>query len=986
MTVESRIEPLPPRSTGFGALMPTIIKDILLVASRYDFFILEEEGRFSDGLLNQYVAMDQASPPRFEYVSLGRDALEQLEQRHFDLLLMTHHCADMPPDELARRVSSRHPKIPVVMLTFDRTQASNYAQLPRSQGLAQTFMWTGDPKLLVAVVKSVEDMINVDPDTEGGKVRVIIVVEDSPAFYSAFLPEMYREVLEQVEHLLPERLNERDRQHRRRARPKILLARNYEEADGYFDRYRRYLLGIVCDQRFPRNGKLDAQAGSALIRKIRGVRPDMPVLLQSRGAEEERLAKRIGVHFANKNSAHLLREIRRFMKRNFGFGTFVFCTPDRKEVDRARNLSELVEAIKRIPTQSLRFHVERHHFSNWLMARSEFNLALRLRQVQVADFDTIEVLRSQLVGLLEEFLERQQRGQVADFKHRASLLERDFTRIGSGSMGGKARGLAYISKLLADSDIHERFPGIRILVPRAAVLCTDFFDRFCDRNDLRTKALETECDQEVEELFLSEPLEDDMTEALRQIVSQVHYPLAVRSSSLHEDSGFQALAGMYKTFMLPNLETTSEEERLEQLSQAIQLIYASAFSTDARNFIKKSSLPLDQENMAVIIQRVVGSRFGDRFYPDFAGVAQSYNYYPTRHMKPEDGIAMVALGLGRTVVDGYNALRFCPRYPEILPKMLTTADILRASQKQFYALDLSRASFRHEGNLIRFGLQTAEADGTLEAVGATYSRGNNTIYDSIHRRGTRIVNFSGVLRHGCFPLAPLLVQLLEIAEQGMGTAVEIEFVGTLGRNGEPGQMAILQLRPRGTADLEMSVDLADLEPCTKLLLKGKALGNGLYSDLRDVVYLHPDHFKKQRGREIAQTIRRFNNKLTKLQRPYLLIAPGRLGTTDSSQGIPLNWVQVSGAAILVELVQADSHFESTQGSHFFHNLISMRVGFVSVEIDKSDREIDLDWLEEQPAEEEALGIRHLALDGPLEARIDGRSGRGIVIHSTSPAS
>ncbi len=974
----------PTGSIGFGDLMPNIVKDILMVASRYDFFVLEEEGRFSDALLNQYVAMDQASPPRFEYVSSGRDALRQLEQRHFDLVLMTHHCADMPPDELARKVSSRYPKIPVVMLTFDSAQAMRYAQLPRSQGLAQTFMWTGDPKLLVAVVKSVEDMTNVDPDTERGKVRVIIVVEDSPAFYSAFLPEMYREVLEQIEHLLPERLNERDRQHRRRARPKILLARNYEEASGYFNRYRRYLLGIVCDQRFPRNGKLDPHSGSALIRRIREVRPDMPVLLQSREAGQQRLAERIGVHFANKNSAHLLREIRRFMKSNFGFGTFVFRTPDGQEVDRARNLSELVEALKRIPAESLRFHGERHHFSNWLMARSEFNLALQLRQVQVADFETIEVLRSQLVGLLEEFLERQQRGQVADYKHRASLLSRDFTRIGKGSMGGKARGLAFISKLLADSDIHQRFPEIRILVPRAAVLCTEFFDRFCDRNDLRSKALETEGDQEVEALFLSEPLEDDMTEALRQIVSQVHYPLAIRSSSLHEDSEFQALAGMYQTFMLPNVNTASEETRLMQLSRAIRLIYASAFSKDARGFLKKSSLPLEQENMAVIIQRLVGSRFGDRFYPDFAGVAQSYNYYPARHMKPKDGIAMVALGLGRTVVEGGKALRFCPRYPEILPQMSTSQDALSASQRKFYALDLSQDSFRPEANLTHFDLEAAEADRTLEAVGATYSPQNDTIYDSIYRQGTRIVNFAGVLKHGCFPLAPLLVQLLEIAQQGMGTPVEIEFAIQLGHDGEPDQMAVLQLRPLAAVGLEVTVNLGDLDPCTRPLLDGNALGNGIYGGLYDIVYVDPAQFDRLRSHKTARQIERFNHQLTQEDRPYILIAPGRLGTADPNLGIPVNWPQVSGASILAELVESDSHIEASQGSHFFHNLTSMRVGFFSLEIGDSGRQIDLDWLNSQPARQESRGIRHIVLQEPVEARIDGRRGRGVVLRCKKP--
>ena len=970
------------RPFGFSQLMPNVVRNVLMVSSPYDCFILEEDGRFSDRMLTQYVQLDLASPPHFEHSTSGEAALERMAERPFDLVVTTHHLPDMSSLRLASEISAQHGDVPLAMLTYDRAEAQKFAQTPRSSGLAQTFLWTGDPRVLVAMVKSIEDMQNVQHDTYKGRVRVILVVEDSPAFYSAFLPPMYRELLEQVELLLPERLNERDRHSRRRARPKILLARNYEEAWSVFERYDPCLLGLICDLRFPRRGRLDDTAGLDFIGAVREEHPDLPVLLQSREANCAFYMQDMDVQCVNKNAPDLLVQIRRFMKRNFGFGTFVFRMPDGSEIERAEDMQQMADSLQKVPAESLIYHGQRNHISNWLMARSEFSLALEMRRVQVEDFDDIEELRSYVTEVLQRFLEMRQRGQITEFSERARLLERDFIRMGIGSMGGKARGIAFVSRLLAESGIHEKYSGIRIIVPRALVICADFFDSFCDRNDLLSRAIEAESDEEIVRLFLEQPLDDELRRFLRRVVAQVPYPLAVRSSSLHEDSRDQPLAGLYDTYMLPN-SSHSQEVRLQQLSRAIRLVYASTFSRDARLFLSAHSLRLEEEKMAVVMQRLVGHRFGHLFYPDFSGVAQSLNYYPQRWMKPEDGIASVALGLGRTVVEGGQVFRFCPRHPEIGLQTSTTDQALKASQRRFYALDMSNPDFQpvcdSGANLSLCDLGRAESDGTLEAIGATYDHGNDRIYDTVYRDGTRLVNFSGVLQHGRFPLSDLLIDLLDITEEGLGGPAEIEFAVALDRQGKPAEMSVVQLRPLMAAGFEKPVSLKRLSPDVQVFLDGYSLGNGIYSGLRDIVYTHPDRLDLSRSREVAEVVAGINRKLCEGKRPYLLLGHGRWGTSDPWLGVPVNWSQVAGAQVIVELVVADSHIEASQGSHFFHNLTSLRVGFLSIDLSQAGHCADLNWLDSLPAREERLGVRHVTLPHEFEVRIDGQSGRGVAL-------
>ena len=969
-----------PARFGFGSLMPNLIQNVLMVASPYDCFMLEEEGKFSDRMFDEYAKLDLASAPQFEHVTSGKAALSLLQKKTFDLILTTPHCLDMSPERLAARVAAKY-KIPVVMLTYDRAEAQKYVRDQDPFERLRVFVWNGDPKLLVAMVKNVEDHLNVKHDTHKGMVRVILIVEDSPSDYSEILPAMYRQLLAQLQRLTPDRLNSRDRHNRMRARPKILLARSFEEGMSFLRRYHPYLLGVISDIRFPRQSVLRERAGVSLIRQVHKKRPGAPVLLQSREAQAQDLAEQLNTFWVDKRSPGFLKAIREFMETQFGFGDFVFRL-DGEEVARARDMPELIEALKSVPARSLAFHAEQNHISNWLFARAEFRLGMKIQPRNVNEFENIEAVRDYFVETFTEFLERRQRGKIVDFSGRASLLDRDFTRIGSGSMGGKARGVAFVSHLLAETDLHERYPEIRIIAPRSAVICTDYFDRYCEKNHLAEKAMEAKTDEEVDRLFIDHPFDSELNAILTRIVTEVSYPLAVRSSSLLEDSGFQPLAGLYKTVMLPNL-APSKEVRVAQLSRAVRLVVASAYSKGAGKYLEAHGLRPEQEKMAVLIQRLVGRRFSDRFYPDFAGVAQSFNYYPLGHTNPEDGIVTLALGLGRTVVEGGKAYRVCLKHPHIRPPHATPVEAVKASQSSFYALDLSRPEalpgLGSATNLKSHDLATAEKDGVLESVGATFSPANNKIYDTIYREGARLVNFAGVLQHDRFPLPDLLSEIMNLCREGLGGPVELEFAVALARNGQPAEMALLELRPLVDMGSDREVNLEEHKKRGRSILESRALGNGVIGNLYDLVYIHPERFDLSKSLEITKVIEKLNHRLVSANRPYILMGPGRWGSADRWLGIPVIWNQVSGARVIAELELPELRVDPSQGTHFFHNLISLRVGYFTVNLWGGSHKLDLEWLEGQTVVEEALGVRHVALEKGLEARIDGRTGRGVII-------
>ncbi|MEE2779105.1 MAG: PEP/pyruvate-binding domain-containing protein [Myxococcota bacterium] len=965
--------------------MPSMVREILLIASLYDSFILEEDGRFSDELFGQYVQLNLRSPPRLTRASTGAEGLDLLRRRSFDLVVLTTRIPDMPSMELAKRVSEDAPRVPVVHLSFDAGRRLLTPKPGAASAVARTFVWKGDNRLLLVLVKSIEDMLNVAHDTREGMVRVIILVEDSPAEYSSYLTLLYREIMEQTQYLVVDSLNQGDRLRRMRARPKILLATTYEEGVAFFDQYRDCVLGMICDASIPREGVIDDVAGLSLISHVHDVNPRLPVLLQSADSEREGDARDLGITFADKKSPELLHQIQDFVRSDLGFGEFVFRGQSREEIARAGTMQAMIQALGTIPGESLVYHAERNQFSNWLMARGEFPLATALKQQTVEEFDGSESLRDHLLESFQTFLDDQQRGRITEFSREADPLARDFVRLGGGSLGGKGRSLAFLYSLITRSDLREKYPGVSILVPRTTAVCTDEFERFLESNQIREQITPTSTDAEVADIFLQSRISDEVHDDLQAMLEEVRYPLAVRSSSLLEDSHLQPFAGVYSTFMLPNNDP-SMRVRLRQLRRAIKLVYASTYFTGSRAYMRAMQHREEEEKMAVLIQRLVGTENGERFYPTFSGVAQSYNYYPIRYMEPEDGIAHVALGLGRTVVEGGQALRFSPVHPHVLPQMSTPDDILRNSQRDFFAVDMSQPRAKitrdEEGTLQRPSLVEAEEDGALQWVGSTYDGSQGRVHDGIDRPGARVVTFAPVLKHDGFPLAAMLKDLLALGREAMGCPVDMEFAVNLDvPEGKLPEFAVLQLRPLATQDVPIQDEGEEGEAGATVRLKTeRSLGNGVMRDIRDIVYVSPDDFDPRETLQIAQEVGEINAELAEQARPYLLIGPGRWGTSDRFLGIPVSWMDVSAARVIVELAVEGFDVDPSHGTHFFHNITSLRVGYLSVDDRKEGESLDREWLDALTVERRVGSTRHIRLDEPLVAHLDGRTGQGTVVH------
>ena len=967
----------------FQNLMQQRVRHILLVSSLYDSFILTEDGHLNDAILRQFIDLNLSQNPDLIRVSTGAEALKiAREHKRFDLIISSMNVGDMNALELASKLAVDGLTIPVILLAYDNRELTDFIAKNDVSLLHRIFLWQGDVRILLAMVKHIEDCMNVAHDTGELGVPAIIVVEDNIRFYSSFLPMLYSELVEQTRSLISEGLNLSQKIFRTRARPKILLCECFEEAWEYFTTYREQTLAIISDIEFSRDGKLDRRAGIDLIAQVREQRPDVPVVLQSSFPENEELARSLGALFLLKGSPTLLQELRRILFEHFGFGDFVFCMPDGKEVARAQDLKMLIDQLKTVPAESIGYHGERNHFSMWLKARTEFALADELRPRKVAEFESLEHLRQDLIQSLGRYRRARDKVVVADFDRQHYDPSINIYRIGGGSLGGKARGLAFANRLLNESELAERFPGVQISVPDSVVLGTDVFDLFLEQNDLRDFAIGAYSDREIEARFLAAPFPDDTLRDLEVFLDRVRYPLAVRSSGLLEDSPNQAFAGVYETFMLPNAAPDTQA-RLIQLITAVKRVFASTFSQRAKAYLAMTPYRLEAERMAVIIQRVVGSAHGTRYYPDFAGVGRSHNFYPTPRLKAEDGIAAVALGLGRTVVDGANCFRFCPKYPRQQLASSSSDDLLRASQREFYALDLDHESPHHgaEGaELARYGLRVAEQDGTLAAIGSTYSPDNDVVTDGISRAGVRLVTFAPILKHELFPLAEVLDELLGLGAQGTSAPVEIEFAVNLAVSpGEPAEFGFLQLRPLALASEAEELQIGHVLSSALLCRSGKVLGNGKIANLRDLVVVDMHRFDRARSREVAQQVARFNAELQGRGLPYLLVGVGRWGSNDPYLGIPVTWNEISGARVIVEAGFKDFKVAPSQGTHFFQNLTSCNVGYFTVNPEAGEGFVDWEWLTAQPAEGETEFVRHLRVEAPLLVKMSGRTGEGVIL-------
>lgn len=966
---------------GFENLMPFRVQDILLVSSLYDSFILREDGRLNELLIGESLELNLQEIPGLTHVSSGAEALKRWEPR-YNLIVTNLEVGDMNAAELAHRVKESGLGVPVVVLAYDYREVERFVQQNPVTDIERIFLWQGNIRILISIVKYVEDKRNVAHDTAEIGVPVILMVEDNIRYYSSFLPVLYTELITQSRRLIREGINVAHKLMRMRARPKILLASTYEEAAQLATEYQEYLLGVVSDVEFPRGGEMSPEVGFDLARMIRGLVPDAPIVLQSSRTEFRARAQGQGFSFLRKGSPTLLRDLRRFFNDQFAFGDFIFRLPDRSEVGRAGDLNELEELLGTVPADSIAFHAQSNHFSRWLRARTEFALAQRLRPRKVSDFPTVEDLRHDLIASIAAYRTQQSEGLIGDFDASTfKATEAFFLRIGGGSLGGKARGLAFVRHILHQHRMPRRFAQIRVAVPPTLVLATDVFDRFVSENNLLDFAIHATNDAEIDERFLSAALPKGLRDALLAFLVEVEYPLAVRSSSLLEDSQYQPFTGVYDTFMLRN-RNPELVSRLSQLMEAIKRVYASTFHQHAKAYVRATPYRLEEEKMAVIVQQVVGAIHGERFYPDFSGVVRSHNFYPVPPVRYEDGVAAVALGLGREVVDGGKCLTFCPRYPRNIVQFSSVEDVLANSQSEFWALHLDPQTNNDpiaDLREARFGLATAEEDGTLHLLGSTYSPDNHAVYDGLSRPGPRIVSFAPVLKHDVFPLADILTQLTKISEEAFGRSVEIEFAVRLSHNpSETAEFGFLQVRPLVLSREGAELRVEDVDPSQLLCHSTKVLGNGRVQDLLDIVVVDFHRFERSRSHEVAKGVAQLNAKLAAQGFPYLLIGVGRWGSNDPWLGIPVDWDEISGARVIVEAGFRDFRVTPSQGSHFFQNLTAFQVGYFTANPDAGEGFVDWTWLSSQPAVEEQGYVRHLRVASPLEVVMNGRTSQGLI--------
>lgn len=990
--------PLDPWYSTFHDLMPHRVREILVVSSPYDAFTLEEDGRLTERIFTEYSELNLSSAPRITHVSTGAGAMELLAERRFDLVITMARIADTDVSAFGRKVKARYPNMPTVLLVLSERDLSQFPGGVDPSAIDHVFWWNGDARILLAIIKLIEDHLNAPEDTSKAGVRVIIVVEDSVRRYSSFLSILYAELMKQSNSLVYEGVNDLHRLMRMRARPKLVLAKTYDAAMALFLRYQDNVVAVISDASFPRRTGVteDPTAGFDLIKAIRSREPEVVVLLQSADKENATRAAELGVPFVDKNSPELLKQIGTFVTESLGFGDFVFRLPDRTEVARARDLFQLEALLRTVPDAAVEYHATRNHFSLWLMARSMFGLAREVRKVKSTEFRGIGDLRNYLIHVLEESRRLQQEGVITDFTARLDRTNAHFTRLGKGSLGGKARGLAFIHALLSRNQLRHRFDGMALRIPRTVVIATDEFDRFMESNRIFEGGMASTDAKTVLKRCLSGRLSESLMRDLPQALADMKGPLAVRSSSLLEDSQLQPFAGIYATYMVPN-NHPNPAVRLEQLCQAIKAVYASTYSDDARAYIGGTPYSLEEEKMGVVIQEVVGRTYGTRHYPHASGVAVSYNYYPLGHQKADEGLAMMALGLGQGIVQGGLAVQFSPSSPGLLPQFGSAKDYLQYTQTSFYGLDLTNSTVDfNEGydvGLKQYDLRAAEEDGTFALVGSVYSRDDDTVRDNVKLPGTRLVTFHNIVKYETLPVAPALASLLTLFKLGMGGPVEIEFAldgGDWGRYPEAGRppqeptLYVLQVRPQATQAFDAQVDTESVEPAQVLCRTDRSLGHGIVEGISDLVLVKRLDLEAKDTPGVANEVGVINARLQAEGRPYLLVGPGRWGSSDARLGIPVKWAQIAGARAIVETDFADRQVEPSQGTHFFHNVTSFRIGYLTLSnVDRQgtaqNRWLDQAWLAKQTTTFETADVRHVRLEKPLRILLDGRNSTAVIL-------
>jgi len=968
----------------FHELMKIKIQDILLVSSPYDAFLMEEDGSLSSKIINEYRGLNLSRPPRVTRTSSAYEALSYLKKKKFDMVITMPHLEEMDAFSLGLEIKKIEPGLPVILLAQSTRGIYPLPENKNCLGIDKIFIWSGNSDLLLALVKNAEDRFNVDHDTQKAMVRVLILVEDSPVYYSSFLPLIYKEIVKQTQAILESGLNEEHRLLTMRTRPKILLAENYEEALEYSQKFREFLFGIIAGSRLSKNGTMTTDAGLQLLSKIKEELPDLPLLLMSKDAKNREQANEIPAVFLDKNSPNLLEELHDFFMTQLSFGDFIFRMPDGTEIARASGLRQLQEKVSQIPDESLLHHSKQNHFANWIMARSEITLASALRKVSASEFSSAEELRQHIITRIQQLRGWRQRGVVVQFNsENFDPHVKDFVKIGDGSLGGKGRSLAFMSAILHEhQELSEKYPDVNITIPKTLVISTDGFESFVNQNDLTRFSGEDFTDKEVTENFLKADLPDWLNRYLEDFLAQVDYPLSIRSSSLLEDAQFQPYAGLYQTYMIPN-NHIDFSTRLRQLITAIKLVYASTYHKGPKAFARNTSNNPSEEKMAVIIQQVAGDEQGDYVYPAISGVAQSHNFYPVSHMKSEEGIAHIALGFGKTVVEGEKTLRFSPKYPSIMPQFSSVDDILTNAQRYFYALKIrnypENLNFDKYSNLEKREVFDAETEFPLTTLAGTYIPEEHRIRDTVFISGPKVLTFAQVLKYNIFPLPQLLCDFLELGRKSMGCPVEIEFVVNLSPDKErKSDFFFLQMRPMVADEKRFEVQITEQEFENAFCRSNQALGSEKNDKIADIVYVKPDDFQLEAMEQIVKEINLINADLLKEKRPYLLVGPGRWGSADRWLGIPVQWHNISGVGAIIELRNEKLKADPSQGYHFFQNITSLGIHYITVTEDSEDF-LDWKWLHSLPAAQDTTFLRHVRLEKPMILKIDSKESQCVMI-------
>lgn len=969
------------KDTQFVNLMTKRIFNVLLVANPYDAFMLEDDGRIDEKIFIEYMNLSLRYPPRFTQVSTEEDAWRQLGVTMFDLVICMPGSDNSDTFDIARQIKERYPHIPLVVLTpFSHgiTQRMEHEDLSIFE---YVFCWLGNTDLLVSIIKLIEDKMNLEHDIKEVGVQMIMLVEDSIRFYSSVLPNLYKFVLRQSQEFATEALNEHQRTLRMRGRPKIVLTRSYEEAMGLYRKYSNNVLGVISDARFPHEGVDDPLAGVKLLTEIRQCDPFVPLILQSAEEDNREYADRLEVQFIDKNSKKMDVDLREAVSASFGFGDFIFLNPQTlEEVARVHNLKELQNVIYSIPADSLLYHITRNHVSRWLYSRAIFPVAEFLKQVTWESLQDIDAHRKIIFEAIVKYRKMKNQGVVAVFQRDRFDRYSNFARIGDGSLGGKGRGLAFIDNMVKRHAEFEEFENAAVVIPKTVVLCTDIFDEFMDMNNLYQLALSEADDEIILRTFLRAKLPDRLVEDFFAFFEVVKSPIAIRSSSLLEDSHYQPFAGIYSTYMIPYLE--DKYEMLRMLSDAIKGVYASVYYKDSKAYMQATRNVIDQEKMAVILQEVVGTQYGDRYYPSISGVARSINYYPINDEQAEEGTVSLALGLGKYIVDGGLTLRVCPYHPD---KVLQTSEMemaLRETQTRFYALDLKNTgdnfSLDDGFNLLKLSVKEAEKDGSLNYIASTYDPYDMVIRDGIYPGGRKVITFANILQHDVFPLARILQLVQKYGQGEMRRPVEIEFAVNLDARTKSGTFYLLQIRPMVDMKADLTEDL-NLIPETHLLLKSEnSLGHGVVDDIRDVIYVKTEGYSASNNQLIAYDIEKLNKRFLDEDKHYILVGPGRWGSSDTWLGIPVKWPNISAARVIVEAGLTNYRIDPSQGTHFFQNLTSFGVGYFTINAYMNDGLYNQELLNSMPAIEETQFIRWVRFDRPLTVKMDGKKKIGVV--------